>query len=192
MKIKINLDFFRRHYQIACVLAALIALGCGKEEDPVNPSNRLCQGEAGFGARVVGRAEPVDVCLDDADVTTLYTVVPGRYYVTARSTQGGTTFELQMTFNESGTQASLTPTGVPSDVDTQPDAVWIYYAEIPAQGSAIESDAVTGGVFTLGFGDDTAVAGQFSSITLDMIDRATSLKVGERIISEGFFSLLTD
>ena len=156
----------------------------------LNPEDRLCGGEAGFAARVTGRSSDVDMCIHDDDVASVLTIAPDRYNVTARLTADGDVFEVQIIMNyRDDFPVTLTPTANLAELDTNPDAVYVYFIESPSEGATIESIAVTSGSFLLSFSGGDVIAGTFSRVAMDMQTQGTSEAAGQRMLSEGFFSL---
>jgi hypothetical protein len=177
----------------ALLVAASAFVSCSDSEDPVNPGDRLCGGEAGIGLSITGRAQPVEFCLDDDDVTTTYSTGESRYDIIARLTVANDIFEVQMVFRHDPTPpASLNITGDLAAAAGDPNSVWIYYQEIPNSGQAIESVAATGGRFTLGVNDDSVVTGTLEGVVLTMENVSDGQPAGTRVFDEGFFSLLTE
>jgi len=177
--------------QFGLILAILLVIACG--EDPFNGvADGPCPGESGFGARIDGEDGPVDVCVADDSVVTVFTTM-GWYDVTARSTASdGTTYEFAMLFPHHSTSRKLNLTGDLLEARADANGVWFRYVEIPPEGPALESTAVTGGTFSLGYSDTEVVAGLFANVVLEMTVTGESEAGGTRSLPEGFFSILTD
>jgi hypothetical protein len=178
-----------------------LCVACGDESNPTEAEDNLCAGESGFGARVMGRASRVDVCVPDDNVVdnvekgvvTFFTV-ENRYNVTAETTaRDGTIYQIQMNFpHKPNFPAALNLTGNQAQAKNDPDGVWFYYREIPSEGDAVESVAITGGSFTLSFSDTDVAAGTFQGVGLEIQIQGTHDPAGSRSIPEGFFSISTD
>ena len=57
----------------AAALAWLVAIA-GCSDDPPTEADALCGGDFGVGLRVEGHAQPLEVCVSDADVSALLSV----------------------------------------------------------------------------------------------------------------------
>jgi len=169
----------------------LAAVSCSKKDDGVSPDSRLCRGESDFGAKILGRSSPVNVCLNEGgpEVSAVFTTPPDRYNILARMVGGEATFMIQISFDHTDDfPRALTPTGSPAELETLPDAVLIYYEETPAAGGAtLKSTIVREGTFTLGVSTGDVVTGTFSGLVLDM--ESGGQPAGRRTLSEGYFSL---
>jgi len=193
MKKRIAISLLRR---AVLASAALVLLGpaCGKD-NPSDPAAALCGGNSGFGARVIGRADPVDVCVSDDKATTLLTV-DDNYSVHAVMTAGGVTFDFELLFHHRD-DAPVVMT-LHDDLGAalaDEFGVYIHYQETPTQGEALESYQVTGGTFTLGFttGDRSVVTATMSNVTLRMRTTGSNPEDrGTRSIEKGFLSLSID
>jgi len=175
----------------AAVLALLLLTpACGDDGDPVDPDERLCNGETGIGLLIEGRADPVEFCVDDADVSVVLTA-GNRYDVAAQMSSSEGDFLVRMVFAVQTFPAALRVTAILSEAVADPGAVWIYYEEIPNGGDPIESFAIDGGSFTLSFVDEDVATGVLSNVTFDMRDVASSDPAGQRVFSEGMFSIST-
>jgi len=164
---------------------------CGTNEAPVNPDTVLCRGESDVALRVLGGARPVDMCVDTEDVSA--TISNDIYEITVRVEQDSVIYELQMTFaHHDNFPVALNVTGDLGAALGDPNGAWLFYQEIPASGGAVESVAVSGGSFILGFSGRDVVTGTLAKVTFDMRDAATTSSAGTREISEGIFSILTD
>lgn len=174
----------------ACTILALLVLGCGENEAPVNPGSVLCAGNADVALRVVGGAEERELCLDTEDVIASFS--NDIYDIIARFEQDGVIFEIQMRFaHHPDFPVTLNVTGDLGAAMSDPLGVWLFYQEIPASGGAIESRAVPGGTFVLGFSGGDVVTGILADIAFEMRDVSTTDPAGTRVI-EGLFSVLTD
>lgn len=170
------------------VLAAFLG-GCGGRDSGVDPNERLCNGEAGLGALIQGRTEPLEFCLDDGDVAVTLTDFD-RYDITARMDTPDGAFRIRMVFAlRPDFPVSLVPAPTLDEAIMYPGRAWIYYEEVPDGGDAIGSLGVTGGAVRLGFNDENVLTGMLEDITLTMRDLASGDAVGTRTLSEGFFSL---
>ena len=174
---------------LPAVFLLFLAVSCGGNDDGVQPTDRLCNGEAGLGARIEGRSSPVDLCLNDADVSVLLTSA-NRYDIAGQARLPGVTLQIRMVFAlRADAPVSLSPVSTLDQAIADADAVWIRYVEIPDRGDAIESSAVAGGSFRLTFSDDKILAGTLENITFTMRNVTSGDEVGTRRVSEGFFSL---
>ena len=170
------------------ILAAFLG-ACGGSDSGVDPGERLCNGEAGLGALIQGRAEPLEFCLDDDDVSVTITAFD-RYDITAGMDTPDGVFRMRMVFAlRPDFPVSLVPVATLDEALMYPGRAWIYYEETPDGGDAIASLEVTGGSFRLGFNDENVLTGMLEDVTLTMRDPATGDFVGTRKIAEGFFSL---
>jgi len=179
-----------RSIRVFCLaVAALCMASCGTNDDPTNPNDRLCGGEAGLGARIEGRSSPVQFCLDDGDVSVVLTSAD-RYDVAGQMTTAAGTFQIHMVFAQrADVPVTLTPAATLDDALADPGKVWVYYSEIPDGGDAIESVAPTGGTFRLTFGNDKVITGTLNNIVFDMTKISNGDPAPARTISEGFLSL---
>lgn len=167
----------------------LIALGCAGEDTGVLPNERLCNGEGGLGALILGRAEPVEFCLDDGDVSVLLTAAD-RYDIAGQVITPEAVFQIRMVFAlRSDAPVTLGLAATLGDAVADPALVWLHYEEIPDGGDAIASSAASGGAFRLSFSDDKVLTGTFDGVTFAMRDVASGDDAGTRRVSEGFFSL---
>lgn len=174
------------------ILAAflLMTTACGDEGNLVNPDDRLCNGETGVGLLIEGRASPFEFCVDDPDVSVVLTS-ENRYDVSAQVSNSEGDFVVRMVFTVRAFPATLRVTENLSEAVADPDAVWLYYQEIPAGGDPIESFAINGGSFTLSFVDEDVATGLIENVTLGMRDFATGDPVDTRVFSDGMFSIST-
>lgn len=177
-----------------CVRVALATLllvitgACGDDGNPVDPNERLCGGETGVGLLIEGRAEPLEFCVDDADVSVLLTQF-NRYDVAADVTNNDGTFVMRMVFAVQSAPVDLRVTDSLAEATSDPGAVWIYYEEVPVGGDPIESFVVDAGSFRLTFVDEDVAAGVLSGVSFQMRDVATSDPAGTREFSDGMFSI---
>ncbi|HEX6791555.1 MAG TPA: hypothetical protein VF247_09615 [Candidatus Krumholzibacteria bacterium] len=172
----------------APALAGLL-FGCS-EDNPVENAP-LCGGENGVGLRVEGRAQPVEVCVSDSAVDALLTS-SDHYDVTAQLTlDDDSTVQLRMVFTRRpDTPAVLTLVNTITEATSDPNAVYVFYEEIPGSNDApIQSTLITGGRFRLTFNDDQVAVGTLENIAFDMNNVQTGDPAGDRTISEGFFSV---
>lgn len=186
---QIGLSHFGRILALGSVAVCIAA--CGD-----NPSNGEadgpCPGESGFGARIEGSEGPVDVCVTDDSVTTVFTE-RGWYDVTARVTESeGTIYEFSLLFPHHNTARKLNLTGDLAEATGDANGVWFHLAEIPPTGQALESSAITAGTFRLGYSDTEVVAGWFEDVVLEMSVSGLDSVVDTRRVPEGFLSVLTD
>lgn len=182
---------YSRLWTAIVVAAVLVASGCGGDDSQtVDPSQRLCQGEAGVGARIGGAPAPMDFCAPNNAVSAeLGALQPGRYDVIASFTEGGLTVELEISFYaESGLPKVLNFTPDPSLGN--PGDVWLFYRESQPQQPDLSSLSVSG-IFTLTFADASVVAATFNSVTIQL-ETDTGQRAGTRTISEGFLNLTID
>jgi hypothetical protein len=184
----LNWRAFTNHGLFAAV-AALIALGCSKD-NPVGNKNALCPGQSGVGLRIEGRAEPLDVCVDDSAVDALLTS-SSHYDVSAQLTlEDGSTVQLHMLFSQrADAPVTLRLVNSIAEATSDPGAAYVYYEELPSGGTPIQSSAVTGGKFRLTFDDNKVAAGTMENIHMDMTNVQNGDPAGERQIAEGFFSV---
>jgi len=175
-------------------LTSLLIVACGSQDEIVNPEDRLCGGGSGFGLSVLGRAEPVEVCVADEDVSTFFSSGSGRYEITARMTGAdGTLFDVQLSFaHHPNFPIGLNLTTSLAAATTDPLGVWLFYQEIPQQGPGVESGTILSGIFTLSISGGDVVTGTLSGITMEMVHRLNQEVVGTREMPEGFFSLLVE
>ena len=176
---------------LASGLVAVCVAACGN-----NPSNEVadgpCPGESGFGARIEGSEGPIDVCVTDDSVTTVFTE-RGWYDVTARMTESeGTVYEFYLLFPHHATARKLNLTGNLAEAIGDANGAWFHFVEIPPGGPALESTAVTAGTFRLGYSDTEVVAGSFEDIVLEMSVSGLDSVAGARRLPLGFLSVLTD
>lgn len=186
---------------VTALLMTVALTGCSEDSNPAEAKDKLCDGASGLGARVSGRAAPIDVCVPDdhpsggadKEVITSFTA-QNRYDVTARMTAAdGTIFEIQMIFpHQDQVPKALNLTGNLAQASGDPDGAWFYYQEIPPTGDPVESTAVTAGTFTLSFSDTDIAAGTFAGVSLEIENANTNEAAGTRSISEGFFSISVD
>ena len=172
----------------------LLALGpaCGTNGPPLLPALGPCPGESGFGARLAGAEHAVDVCVPDDSVTTVFTFT-GWYDVSVTHTgDDGTVYEFNMMFPHHDSSRKLHVTGNLADARADANGAWLKYIESPANGPAIESVAVYGGTFRLGYSDTDVVAGLLEDIVMEMRFSDSGDTADTRTLSEGFFSILTD
>jgi hypothetical protein len=175
---------------VACLCLPLTAVFCADE--PENPATGPCPGESGFGARVSGSDDEVDVCVPDDSVLTVFTY-DGWYDVTANWIgPDGSEYEFRTLFPHHSNPRPLNVTDNLAEARADPSGAWFFYRETPPEGDALESVDVVSGAFQLGYSDTKVVAGAFSSIRLEMKLSDTDEPAGTRTIMEGFFSILTD
>lgn len=167
----------------------LVTPACGDDGNPVEPE-RLCGGETGLGLLINGRAEPLEFCVDDSDVSVILTAL-NRYDVEAHVTNPDGTFVVRMVFAVRTFPAILRVTDSLAEATSDPGTVWLYYEEIPVGGDPIESFQIASGSFTLSFVDEEVAAGVLSGVSLAMHDLATGDPVGSREFSDGMFSIST-
>ena len=175
----------------AAALAALLLLigACGKD-DPASPGERLCGGETGLGLLIEGRADPLEFCVDDPDVSVVLTS-QNRYDVRAEVSTADGTFVVRMVFAVRSFPATLRITDSLAETTNDPGVVWLYYEEIPAGGDPIESFAVTGGTFTLSFVDADVATGVLKNVVFEMRDFSSGDPAGQRKFADGMFSIST-
>jgi hypothetical protein len=184
----------RRGAVLAVVGTLWLAIGlssCGTKEGPVDPSKRLCGGASDVGLLVQGGAGPEELCASSDSVSAILTTGP-TYDVIVTFASAGTRYRLQMVMRQRNDwPVKLTVTSDPAEVSTNPDAVWIYYEEMPAGGPALESYVASGGSFTLSFSDADVAAGTLSGVSLILRQTDTSTDAGTRLVAEGFFTFAT-
>lgn len=173
----------------AIATALLVALAaCGDDGDLVDPNERLCGGETGVGLLIEGRAEPLEFCVGDPDVSAILTAL-NRYDVEAHVANNDGTFVMRMVFAVQSFPVDLRVTDQLSVATSDPGTVWLYYEEVPLGGDPIESFVVDAGSFRLTFVDEDVAAGVLSGVAFQMRDIATSDPVGTRQFSDGIFSI---
>lgn len=176
-------------------LAGIGLAGCGDDSDGVNPEDQLCRGEAGFGARIAGGAEPVEMCVPDQATFAYYIPIGGgqaRYEIAANFTTGGVTIEILVHFYVQPTYPmTLTLTANAAQADSDPGSVWFYYQETKEGGYDYVGVSVTG-VFTVTFNDDSIAVAYFSGLEIVLEDNSTGDPAGVRTISEGFVNVSED
>jgi hypothetical protein len=176
---------------VRVALATLLLVGtgaCGDDGNPVDPNERLCGGETGIGLLIEGRAEPLEFCVDDADVPVILTQF-NRYDVEAHVANNDGTFVIRMVFAVQSAPVDLRVTDSLSEATSDPSAVWIYYEEVPVGGDPIESFVVDDGSFRLTFVDEDVAAGVLSGVAFQMRDVTTGDPAGTRQFSDGMFSI---
>jgi len=176
---------------VRVALATLLLVGtgaCGDDGNPVDPNERLCGGETGIGLLIEGRAEPLEFCVDDADVPVILTQF-NRYDVEAHVANNDGTFVMRMVFAVQSAPVDLRVTDSLSEATSDPSAVWIYYEEVPVGGDPIESFVVDAGSFRLTFVDEDVAAGVLSGVAFQMRDVTTGDPAGTRQFSDGMFSI---
>jgi hypothetical protein len=173
----------------ASSVVALCLLGCSKT-DPVSNKNALCPGESGVGLRVEGRAAPLDVCVPDADVDALLTSSQ-HYDLTAQFTlDDQSAVQLRMVFtHRSDAPVSLRLVNTITEATSDPSTAYVFYEEVPAGGTPIQSSLITAGTFRVTFNDNKVAAGTMDNVTMDMTNVQTGDPAGQRKIVEGFFSV---
>jgi hypothetical protein len=173
---------------LGVLLLAGLFVTCS-DNNPTDPNDRLCGGEAGLGVRVEGRSQPLALCLDDGDVSVLLTSL-NRYDIAAQVDTPRGSYQIRMVFAlRSDFPVALVPAASLGEATADPGKVWLYYEEIPNGGDAIESIEVTGGSFRLTFSDEHVLAGLIEGISLTMHDVSTGDVAGTRQLADGFFSL---
>jgi hypothetical protein len=175
---------------VAAGTCLLLLAACGEDGNSVDPNDRLCNGETGFGLLIEGRAQPIEFCVDDSDVSVVLTSL-NHYDVHEQVTTPEADAVVRMVFAVQDFPVSLRVTSDLSETVTDPGVVWLYYREIPAGGDPIESFAVDQGEFTLSFVDEDVAAGVLSAVLFDMRDFTTGDPVGQRSFAEGVFSIST-
>ena len=179
---------------IAIVLCLFAAIGCTQTDgDTVDPESKLCNSGSGFGARIDGAPEPVEMCVSDANaVTTFGDMAPDRYYIAADFTaEDGRTISVEISF----VLQPLTPASLQlrTNIDAaflDPTSVWFQYREYKDSEFDYQSVGVLGD-FRVSVNDDMVAAAWFGNMTIDLED-IDGNDVGSRTISEGFVSVLPD
>jgi hypothetical protein len=168
---------------------ALLAAVAGCSDDPPAGGDALCGGDFGVGLRVEGNAQPLEVCVSDADVSALLTSL-ARYDVAAQMTTDDGVYQLRMVFAQHADfPLSLRVVNTIAEAISDAGAVWVYYEEIPQGAQPIESAAVTGGTFRLSYSDDKIAVGYFDNVDLTMEEVLTGDPAGKRRIVRGEFSI---
>jgi len=168
---------------------AFFAAVAGCSDDPPTEADALCGGDFGVGLRVEGNAQPLEVCVSDADVSALLTSL-SRYDVAAQMETDDGIYQLRMVFAQhSDFPLSLRIVNSISEATADPGAAWVYYEEIPGSGQPIGSTAVTGGTFRLSYSDDKIAVGFFDNVDLSMEEVLTGDPAGKRRIVRGEFSI---
>jgi hypothetical protein len=185
----------QRYYRLGLPLAGILlilSLACGVNDLPEGVADGPCPGESGFGARVAGADEQVDVCVHDSSVVTVFTA-DGWYDVTARMTASdGTVYEFFLLFPHHTSSRALNVTGNLAEARSDQNGAWFHYVETPPGGPALESIVVSPGTFRLGYSDTDVVAGLFEGLGLEMQTVDGGDPSGTRTVVEGFYSILTD
>ena len=178
------------HFARVAIATALLVVtaSCGDDGNPVDPDERLCNGETGVGLLIEGRAQPLEFCVDDPDVSVLLTAL-NRYDVEAHVTNDDGTFVIRMVFAVQSFPVDLRVTESLSEATSDPGAVWLYYEEVPAGGDPIESFVIDGGSFRLSFVDEDVAAGLLSGVAFQMRDIGTGDPAGTRAFADGMFSI---
>ena len=176
----------------AVILLCLVTLlGCNDNETvSVDPSEKLCNSGSGFGARIEGTPEPVEMCVPDALVSTTFGATgPDRYDITAQyRTPDGIDILIEISFlRQPLTPLDLSVNGNRAASFGDPGAVWFHYRESKRDYTYL-SVAVTGD-FRLSINDSGIAAAWFMNITLELEDEFGS-RAGTRTISEGFISVI--
>jgi hypothetical protein len=178
-----------RRVLLAAAAVLLVVTACGDEGDPLDPSERLCNGETGLGLLIEGRADPVEFCVDDEDVSAFVTNID-RYDVAAQVSTPDGDLVVHMVFAVRSFPATLHITPLLSEAIADPAAVYLYYQEIPdGGGPPIESFAIAKGTFTLAFVDADVATGTMSGVVFEMRNITTGDPAGQREFSEGMFSI---
>jgi hypothetical protein len=177
----------------ALLVLALLAPSCGDQDNSVNPEDRLCGGEAGFAARVEGRASPLEVCTSNDDAIVAFSS-GGDYVITATMTMNGDFFQFDLLVpHHANFPVVLTLTGDRGAALDDEFAVWMYYQEVPRSGEDVESYEITGGTFRLTYSDTNVMAATFSGVEMKMrTQESTPQDRGTRLIESGFMSLSVD
>ncbi len=168
----------------------VLSAGCGNDRGPADPG-KLCPMGAGFGARIAGMPNGVDMCVADDRVTTLLdNGSPGRYDLAAVfTTADSITIEFDISFfSHTDLPQSLVITNDPNLPGA--DDVWCFYRET-LPGTYDYASLSISGNFTLTFSDPTVVVATFSSLQVSLED-AGGTPAGSRMISEGFLALTPD
>jgi len=178
----------------AALAGALVgAPACGKN-NPVDTGTPLCGGSSGFGARVVGRSEPVDICVSDRDASVVITT-GDHYSVNVTKVTSEATFDFYVVFPVIGQEAPeiLTFHDDLGAALVDPLGVYLYYQETPKQGDPIESVQITDGTFTLSFSAGDILTATMNGVTMKMKTTGSSPQdAGTRTIEKGFMSLGVD
>jgi len=171
--------------------AALVLLAglAACEEDPVDEGGALCGGDIGVGMRVEGRADPLEVCVSDADVSALVTAGE-RYDIAANMHTDDGVFQVRMVFQKRDDfPVTLRIVDTLSEAISDPGAVWLHYEEAPVGSEPIASAASEGGRFRLSSSNLQAASGFFENVTMTMEEIIGGAAAGERLIVRGEFSV---
>jgi hypothetical protein len=176
---------------LAVCAVACLAAGCG-ENEPQAVVDGPCPGESGFGAIVAGGDEPLEACIPDDSILTVFTY-DGWYDVTAiMAAADGTVYEFSMMFPHHATNRNLNVTDDLAEARADPNGAWFYYRETRRGNGDIHSFNIPSGSFWLGFSDGTRVACLLENIELQMETVGDHEPAGTRTVLDGFFTLLTD
>jgi hypothetical protein len=174
--------------------ALVLALGaCGDDDNPVNPADRVCGAESGFGARMQGTANPVDVCVSNDKASVVFTA-ENRYLITAIMSKGDVIYQFDFEVpHRDDTPVVLTLYSDRGVAAVDPSGVWLRYQEAPDGETAVESFEITGGTFTLSFSATDVMTATFSDVTMRIqTQEGTPQDRGTRGIEKGFMSLSVD
>ncbi|UCG52457.1 MAG: hypothetical protein JSW58_02590 [Candidatus Latescibacterota bacterium] len=178
------------------VVSSVLLPACSDETDIIDPSEKLCRGASGLGARISG-PEPIEMCVSDQETSTEY-VPPGHglpvshYETVSVYSAGGLTIEIQTQFFEQDIwPRTLNITGNLAEAEADPDAAWFFYRETK-EGEYEYTSATVTGAFTLTFNDQFVAVATFSNLEILLEDTATQTDAGMRRISEGYISVNVD
>lgn len=173
--------------------AALLLAACGDDGNPVNPEDRVCGGESGFGARVRGAASPVDVCVSN-DKTSVVFTAGNRYLITAIMSADNVIYEFQLLVpHRDDAPIVLNLYADQGLAIADPQGAWLYYQEAPDGETPVESFEITDGSFTLSFSDASVMTATFSNVAMRIrTQEGTPQDRGTRVVEKGFMSLSVD
>jgi hypothetical protein len=170
-------------------------LGCGNDDaNGVNPEDKLCRGQSGFGARIAGGTESIEMCVPDQATLAYYVPIgdEARYEIRASFTTGGLTIEILVHFYVQPTYPmTLSLTANAAQADSDPGSVWFYYEETKDGDYDYVGVSVTG-VFTVTFNDPSIAVASFSGLEIQLEDNSTGDPAGVRTISEGYVNVSAD
>jgi len=184
---------------LACVaLACAVCFGSGgfygcHDHTSGVDENKLCREQTtGFGARIVGLPETLDMCVSDDSTVVDYIHLPSgdtKYLIAADFENDSLSIQIQIGFFLQGTYpVDLRMTADRDSADADPGMAWFYYREAKLGAYDYVDSTVTGN-FNLAFNDTMFVVGSFAGVglTLDGIPGVRLAAV--RGISEGYVSV---
>lgn len=165
--------------------------GCS-DDNTAAPTDKLCPGQSGLGARITGTPMTIDMCVSNDLVTTLLDTINSRYWLRATYAPDTTTYEIKISFD--------IHTNLPTQLDVTPDSLvalgnpngaLFYYREASPGGKQLVPSAVSG-TFTLTFSETDVAVGTFSDLVIGLQDASSGQGEGSREIPRGFFVVSPD